>query len=110
MEYQHLVFEEFARKMQPDVDAFVFEPSVDINPAIFAEFAQAVYRFGHSMLNETIDTITVNGQQVSMKLFDGFLNPVGFGVEMHGIVTTMLLPARSSAACPASTATRSTSS
>ena len=81
MEYQHLVFEEFARKMQPDVDAFVFEPSVDINPAIFAEFAQAVYRFGHSMLNETIDTITVNGQQVSMKLFDGFLNPVGFGSD-----------------------------
>ena len=58
MEYQHLVFEEFARKMQPDIDAFVFEPSVDINPAIFAEFAQAVYRFGHSMLNETIDSIT----------------------------------------------------
>ncbi|MBQ0823847.1 cadherin-like domain-containing protein [Microvirga sp. HBU67558] len=79
MEYQHLVFEEFARKMQPDVDAFVFEPSVDINPAIFAEFAQAVYRFGHSMLNETIDTISVNGQQVSMKLFDGFLNPLAFG-------------------------------
>ena len=79
MEYQHLVFEEFARKMQPDVDAFVFEPSVDINPAIFAEFAQAVYRFGHSMLNENIDTITVNGQQVSMKLFDGFLNPLAFG-------------------------------
>ena len=50
MEYQHLVFEEFARKMQPDVDAFVFEPSVDINPAIFAEFAHVVYRFGHSML------------------------------------------------------------
>jgi Ca2+-binding RTX toxin-like protein len=79
MEYQHLVFEEFARKMQPDVDAFVFEPSVDINPAIFAEFAQAVYRFGHSMLNENIDTISVNGQTVSMKLFDGFLNPLAFG-------------------------------
>ncbi|MBV1796395.1 peroxidase family protein [Siccirubricoccus sp. G192] len=37
MEYQHLVFEEFARKMQPDIDAFVFEPSVDIDPAITAE-------------------------------------------------------------------------
>jgi Ca2+-binding RTX toxin-like protein len=79
MEYQHLVFEEFARKMQPDIDAFVFEPSVDINPAIFAEFAQAVYRFGHSMLNENIDTIDINGQAVSMTLFDGFLNPLAFG-------------------------------
>jgi Ca2+-binding RTX toxin-like protein len=88
MEYQHLVFEEFARKMQPDVDAFVFEPSVDINPAIFAEFAQAVYRFGHSMLNENIDTITVNGEQVSMSLFDGFLNPLALGAtDANGNVT-----------------------
>ncbi|MER2268720.1 peroxidase family protein, partial [Methylobacterium oxalidis] len=53
MQYQHLVFEEFARKVQPDVDAFVFNPSIDINPAIFAEFAHVVYRFGHSMLRET---------------------------------------------------------
>src|SRR5690606_40139529 len=29
MEYQHLVFEEFARKMQPDIDAFLFEPDPD---------------------------------------------------------------------------------
>ncbi|WP_114944093.1 peroxidase family protein [Microvirga calopogonii] len=88
MEYQHLVFEEFARKMQPDVDAFVFEPSVDINPAIFAEFAQAVYRFGHSMLNENIDTIDANGNPFSMKLFDGFLNPLGFGAtDANGNVT-----------------------
>jgi hypothetical protein len=42
MQYQHLVFEEFARKVQPDVDAFVFNPSMDINPAIFAEFAHVV--------------------------------------------------------------------
>ena len=54
MEYQHLVFEEFGRKMQPDIDAFVFEPSVDINPNIAAEFAHVVYRFGHSMLREDI--------------------------------------------------------
>ncbi|MGO4525956.1 peroxidase family protein [Microvirga sp. 2MCAF35] len=88
MEYQHLVFEEFARKMQPDVDAFVFEPSVDINPAIFAEFAQAVYRFGHSMLNENIDTIDANGNPFSMKLFDGFLNPLAFGAtDANGNVT-----------------------
>ncbi|MER2267599.1 peroxidase family protein, partial [Methylobacterium oxalidis] len=53
MQYQHLVFEEFARKVQPDVDVFVFNPSIDINPAIFAEFAHVVYRFGHSMLRET---------------------------------------------------------
>ena len=54
MEYQHLVFEEFVRKVQPAIDPFhVYH--TDINPAIPAEFAHAVYRFGHSMLTETID-------------------------------------------------------
>ena len=79
MEYQHLVFEEFARKMQPDIDAFVFEPSADINPAIFAEFAHAVYRFGHSMLNETFDRIEADGTSNPLNLFDAFLNPLEFG-------------------------------
>ena len=50
MQYQHLVFEEFARKMQPDIDVFVFEPVGRHQPGIFAEFAHVVYRFGHSML------------------------------------------------------------
>jgi Ca2+-binding RTX toxin-like protein len=79
MEYQHLVFEEFARKVQPDVDAFVFNPQTDINPAIFAEFAHVVYRFGHSMLNETVDSIQADGTNSSMDLFDAFLNPLAFG-------------------------------
>ena len=56
MEYQHLVFEEFARKVQPAINPF--EPfaftQTDINPAITAEFAHAVYRFGHSMLTERL--------------------------------------------------------
>ena len=53
MEYQHLVFEEFARKMQPAIRPFhVYHP--DINPAIQAEFAHAVYRFGHSMLDDDV--------------------------------------------------------
>ena len=53
MEYQHLVFEEFARKVQPAVKPFhVYSP--DINPAIHAEFAHAVYRFGHSMLDDDV--------------------------------------------------------
>ena len=54
MQYQHLVFEEFARKVQPAINPF--EPfafnQTDLNPAITAEFAHAVYRFGHSMLTE----------------------------------------------------------
>ncbi len=78
MQYQHLVFEEFARKVQPDVDAFVFNPSTDIDPAIFAEFAHVVYRFGHSMLNETVDRIGTDGVQSNLDLFDAFLNPIAF--------------------------------
>ncbi len=56
MQYQHLVFEEFARKVQPAINPF--QPfafnQTDVNPAITAEFAHAVYRFGHSMLDEDI--------------------------------------------------------
>ncbi len=87
MEYQHLVFEEFGRKMQPDIDAFVFEPSADINPAIFAEFAHAVYRFGHSMLNESIDRIDSDGNLNPLPLFNAFLNPLELGaVDADGTV------------------------
>lgn len=78
MEYQHLVFEEFARKMQPDIDAFLFEPDPDLDPAIFAEFANVVYRFGHSMLNENVDRIHADGTADSMSLFQAFLNPVAY--------------------------------
>ncbi|HEX4430756.1 MAG TPA: peroxidase family protein [Frankiaceae bacterium] len=79
MEYQHLVFEEFARKVQPAVRPFhVYSP--DINPAIEAEFAHAVYRFGHSMLDDTVARTNVNpttGAQSdnSIPLLNAFLNP-----------------------------------
>ena len=63
MQYQHLVFEEFARTVQPMIDPF-FAPTqvydVDLNPAIVAEFAHTVYRFGHSMLTETVDRFDAN--------------------------------------------------
>lgn len=78
MEYQHLVFEEFARKIQPDIDIFIVQPDVELEPTIFAEFAHVVYRFGHSMLNETVERVDANGNPQSMDLFDAFLNPLGF--------------------------------
>ncbi|WP_458781291.1 peroxidase family protein [Arthrobacter sp. D3-16] len=95
MEYQHLVFEEFARKIQPALN--IFEPfafaQTDINPAVSAEFAHAVYRFGHSMLTETIsrrnedspgaDNVfgtsdDVRGSQNDISLLEGFLNPPAY--------------------------------
>ena len=95
MEYQHLVFEEFARKVQPAINPF--EPfaftQTEINPAVKAEFAHAVYRFGHSMLTDTIsrrnedlpgpDTVfgtadDVLGSQNDIPLLKGFLNPPAY--------------------------------
>ena len=80
MEYQHLVFEEFARKIQPAINPF--EPfalnQTDINPAITAEYAHAVYRFGHSMLDESIPRTNEDGSDNSIALLDGFLNPAEY--------------------------------
>jgi hypothetical protein len=44
MQYQHLVFEEFARTIQPNVDAFLAPLGYDttIDPSIVAEFAHTV--------------------------------------------------------------------
>lgn len=87
MEYQHLVFEEFARKVQPAINPF--EPfafnQTDLNSAITAEFAHAVYRFGHSMLTETLPRLNAPVSVSAgaplhndIKLLDGFLNPSAF--------------------------------
>ncbi len=78
MQYQHLAFEEFARKVQPFVNEFIGYDTT-INSAIFAEFAHAVYRFGHSMLTETVDVYnTGTGSEHHLFLKDAFLNPPAF--------------------------------
>jgi len=80
MQYQHLVFEEFARKIQPQIDPFIVPDGFDttINPDIFAEFAHVVYRFGHSMLTETIDRFDPSFNAKHIGLVEGFLNPSAF--------------------------------
>ncbi|MBA3596629.1 MAG: heme peroxidase, partial [Methylibium sp.] len=77
MQYQHLVFEEFARKIQPQVDIFAGY-DVTINPAITAEFAHTVYRFGHSMLTGEVDRVNDAGVSSDLTLIQAFLNPVEF--------------------------------
>ncbi|MDL5352751.1 peroxidase family protein [Microbacterium sp. zg-YB36] len=83
MQYQHLVFEEFGRKVSPNLDAVVFNensynPSID--PSITAEFAHVVYRFGHSMMTEEIGRESTEGGQAmqDIPLLTGFLNPTLF--------------------------------
>ena len=85
MEYQHLVFEEFARKVVPAIHPFHVY-ATDVNPAIEAEFAHAVYRFGHSMLDDTVarDSTIHNPdgsttlKDNSVPLLTAFLNPPEF--------------------------------
>jgi hypothetical protein len=80
MQYQHLVFEEFARKIQPNIDFFVVPQGYDvtIDPSIVAELAHTVYRFGHSMLTESIDRYDPSFNADHIGLIQGFLNPVEF--------------------------------
>jgi hypothetical protein len=90
MQYQHLVFEEFARKIQPSINVFIVPDGydVDINPSIMAEFAHVVYRFGHSMLTESIDRYGTDFTADHISLIEGFLNPVAFddnGTRLDGL-------------------------
>ena len=89
-QYQHLVFEEFARKVAPTIHLFG-NIDISLDPAITAEFANVVYRFGHSMLTETLnidaDASTDGVQQMS--LIDAFTNPLGYlaqGADAAGII------------------------
>ncbi|MES2700145.1 MAG: peroxidase family protein, partial [Pseudomonadota bacterium] len=98
MQYQHMVFEEFARRIQPMVDPFIFNTSPEVDPSIVAEFAHTVYRFGHSMLTGTVDRLDANlnpldpldpnsiqGQQTLLAVF---LNPqayIGSGATLEEI-------------------------
>ena len=89
MEYQHLAVEEFARKVQPTIDNQPTNETAyhsEINPAVTAEFAHVVYRFGHSMLTDEVaregglsvqeDGTRVPFQAESLSLLDAFLNPL----------------------------------
>ncbi|RYE86952.1 MAG: hypothetical protein EOP19_05520, partial [Hyphomicrobiales bacterium] len=80
MQYQHLVFEEFARKIQPNINVFLVPDGFDttMDPSIVAEFAHVVYRFGHSMLTEQIDQYDPNFAPNHISLIQGFLNPTAF--------------------------------
>ncbi|WP_347911153.1 peroxidase family protein [Pseudomonas grandcourensis] len=96
MQYQHLVFEEFARTIQPQVDVFLAPMGNDttINSAIVAEFAHTVFRFGHSMLLETVDRFDPNFNVVG----DG--NPVDPGNQQTGLIAAFLNPLAFAASGP----------
>ena len=89
-EYQHIVFEEFARMVAPAIHP-AGTVNVNIDPAITSEFANVVYRFGHSMLDENvnlyvlgpdgkpvIDPTTGQPQMTEDGLIQAFTNPTLF--------------------------------
>uniref|UniRef100_UPI001FE00097 peroxidase family protein n=1 Tax=Methylobacterium segetis TaxID=2488750 RepID=UPI001FE00097 len=79
-QYQHLVFEEFARKVSPAIHLFG-NLNVHLDPAITAEFANAVYRFGHSMLDEDLNRYVLQGKYLDAQgkptdVNTGVVNPL----------------------------------
>ncbi|HIG70251.1 MAG TPA: hypothetical protein EYQ46_09535 [Myxococcales bacterium] len=88
MQYNRAVFDEFVPTLAGLKDGFNAYHT-NIHPSITAEFSQIVYRFGHSMLTETVDRYDVNFNTITdpsaldastasdqLGLFEAFLNPL----------------------------------
>ena len=75
--YQHVNFAEFIRKISPNIDAFQGY-NIALDAKISAEFASSVYRFGHSMLAETLNQKDANGVTREVSLLDSFLAPTTY--------------------------------
>ena len=79
MQYNRIVFDEFGPTLAGLKDVFEgFHTNID--PTIVGEFAHSVYRFGHSMLTETVDRYDDDfgliGGEPQLFLFEAFLNPL----------------------------------
>ena len=90
-EYQRTVFTEFAEAMSgpiPGASHGFSGYNPDVNPGISEEFAGAMYRVGHSMINETIPFTDTKGHTQQVPLFSAFLNPAMFDGQdplTHGV-------------------------
>ena len=82
-EYQRVIFTDFADTLlggmkgsgQHGHDQYF--PNVDMG--ISQEFAAAAYRFGHSLVGETVQILDASNQMQDIRLFDAFLNPTNAG-------------------------------
>ena len=81
MEYQHAAVDQYARNVSPNIQEFGAY-STEVDSAISLEYSQAAFRFGHSTLRETIDTIDpaggLTGKIMGYALKEAFLNPDKF--------------------------------
>ena len=81
MEYQHVAIDQYARTVTPDIKEFVGY-TAGVDPTVSLEYAQSIFRFGHSQLRETLDTIDpahgLTGKITGYALKLAFLNPDEF--------------------------------
>ena len=90
-EYQRVVFEEFSTAMtgeNPDGAHGFSGYDPDVNPGISEEFASAVYRVGHSMINETLSYVDTTGVRHDISLVQAFINPTLFAQNLGGTGST----------------------
>ncbi len=84
MEYQHAAVDQYARTVTPRIQEFVGY-STSVNSTVSLEYSQTAFRFGHSTIRETIDTIDpahgLTGKIMSFALEASFLNPSQFAIS-----------------------------
>ena len=80
-EYQHVAIDQYARGISPNIPLFVMYDS-SVNADVTLDYSQVAFRFGHSQLRETIDTLdpdgSLTGAITRYALEQAFLNPDGF--------------------------------
>ncbi len=90
MEYQHAAVDQYARTVTPRIQEFVGYSS-GVDPSISLEYSQVAFRFGHSTIRETIDTMDPSGwykgavTKYALEL--AFLNPATFAEHGPAAVT-----------------------
>ena len=81
--YQHMVFASYVRSVSPNIAGFV-GTDVTIDAGIPQEFANAIFRLGHTGVGDALNSRTntagvvnyTNGGDVSLPLLEAFLNPL----------------------------------